>query len=125
MDSVLGSGFDSPNEFKFITEKVYRTMLLHPMILLGCAYTLKHLRSRGFETFPEMFDESYDEIENDKERFFFIMNEVERVCNLPKEELHEKYVSVLHKIKHNQEIFYNSKELIHKEMDELEKELVS
>jgi radical SAM superfamily enzyme YgiQ (UPF0313 family) len=125
MDSVLGSGFDSPNEFKFITEKVYRTMLLHPMILLGCAYTLKHLRSRGFETFPEMFDESYDEIENDKERFFFIMNEVERVCNLPKEELHEKYVSVLPKIKHNQEIFYNSKELIHKEMDELEKELVS
>jgi len=125
MDSVLGSVFDNPSEFKFITEKVYRTMLLHPMILLGCAYTLKHLRSRGFETFPEMFDESYDEIENDKERFFFILNEVERVCNLPKEELHEKYVSVLPKIKHNQQIFYNSKEQIHKEMDKIVKELAS
>ena len=125
MDSVLGSGFDSPNEFKFITEKVYRTMLLHPMLLLGCAYTLKHLRSRGFETFPELFDESYDEIEDNKERFFCVMDELERVCSLPKEELHQKYVSILPKIKHNQQIFYNSKELIHKEMDELEKELVS
>ena len=100
-------------------------MLLHPMLLLGCAYTLKHLRSRGFQTFPELFDESYDEIEDDKERFFSVMNELERVCSLPKKELHQKYVSILPKIKHNQEIFYNSKELIHKEMDELERELVS
>jgi len=125
MDSVLGSECDNPNQFKFITEKVYRTILLHPMLLLGCAYTLKHLRSRGFETFPELFDESYDEIEDDKERFFSVMNELERVCSLPKEELHQKYVSVLPKIKHNQQIFYNSKNLIHKEMDELERELIS
>ena len=39
MDSVLGSPLDNPSEFKFITEKIYRTMLIHPMILLGCAYT--------------------------------------------------------------------------------------
>tara|TARA_R110002051_G_C8751735_1_gene500304 strand:+ start:945 stop:3803 length:2859 start_codon:yes stop_codon:yes gene_type:complete len=125
MDSVLGSTLDNSSEFKFITEKVYRTILLHPMILLGCAYTLKHLRGRGFETFPELFDESYDEIEDDYLRFMFIMDEIERVCNLPKEELHEKYVSVLPKIKHNQEIFYNSKEQIHKEMDKIIKEVVS
>ena len=55
----------------------------------------------------------------------FIMDEIERVCNLPKEELHEKYVSVLPKIKHNQQIFYNSKEQIHKEMDKIVKELAS
>ena len=125
MDSVLSNADDGPNEFKFITEKVYRTISLHPMIVLGCTYTLEHLRSRGFKTFPELFDESYDEIEDDYSRFMFIMDEIERVCNLPKEVLHEKYVSVLPKIKHNQQIFYNSTEKIHKEMDELEKELVS
>ena len=92
---------------------------------MGCAYTLEYLRSRGFKTFPELFDESYDEIEDDYSRFMFIMNEVERVCNLPEEELHERYVSILPKIEHNQQIFYNSKELIHREMDGLEKELVS
>ena len=50
-------------------------MLLHPMILLGCAYTLKHLRSRGFETFPEMFDESYDDIENNNVRLLAAVDE--------------------------------------------------
>jgi hypothetical protein len=125
MDSVLSSVFDNSSEFKFITEKVYRTMLIHPMILLGCAHTLEHLRSRGFETFPELFDESYDEIEDDYTRFMFIMDEIERVCGLPDEELHEKYVSVLPKIKYNQEIFYNSKKQIHKEMDKIVKELAS
>ena len=95
------------------------------MIVLGCTYTLEHLRSRGFKTFPELFDESYGEIEGDYSRFMFIMDEIERVCRLPDEVLHETYVSILPKIKHNQQIFYNSTEKIHKEMDELEKELVS
>ena len=125
MDSVISGLPDNTREFKFVTEKVYRTLSLHPIIYLGCAYTLEYLRSRGFKTFPELFDESYDEIEDDYSRFMFIMNEVERVCNLPKEELHEKYVSVLPKIKHNQQIFYNSKEQIHKEMDKIVKELAS
>ena len=37
------------------------------MIILGQPYTLKHLRKLGFKTFPDMFDESYDEIEDDYE----------------------------------------------------------
>jgi hypothetical protein len=125
---VLDSYMDGPggiNEFKFITEKVYRALLVHPIIVVGQFGTLKKLRSMGFETFPELFNEEYDLIEDVYDRFMFIMNEVERVCRLPDEVLHEKYVSVLPKIKHNQQIFYNSKEQIHKEMDKIIKELAS
>ena len=33
---------------------------MHPFILLGQPYTLKHLKDKGFETFSEVIDESYD-----------------------------------------------------------------
>ena len=36
----------------------------HPFLLITHPGTLRHLRTIGFETFPEWFDESYDELEN-------------------------------------------------------------
>ena len=88
-----------------LTEKIYKAVALHPFIVIGNKNTLKYLKSIGFETFPEMFDESYDEIEDPVDRTVFIMKEVERLCNMDIEELHKIYVSVLPKIKHNQEVF--------------------
>ena len=41
----------------------------HPFLLVTHPGTLRHLRSIGFETFPEWFDEAYDDIDNDAERF--------------------------------------------------------
>ena len=88
-----------------VTEKIYKAVALHPFIVMGNKNTLKYLRSIGFETFPEMFDESYDEIEDPVDRAVFIMKEVERLCSMDIEELHKIYISVLPKIKHNQEVF--------------------
>ena len=67
----------------------------------------------GFETFPEWFDESYDEIEDDDERMFAVCAEVERLCKLPIEKLHEMYVSIWPKLIRNRTKFltYNYKEL--------------
>lgn len=46
----------------FITEKTFKAMQYgHPFILLGQQNTLKMLRKYGFETFPALFDESYDD----------------------------------------------------------------
>jgi len=88
-----------------VTEKIYKAVALHPFIVMGNKNTLKYLRSIGFQTFPEMFDESYDEIEDPVDRAVFIMKEVERLCSMDIEELHKIYISVLPKIKHNQEVF--------------------
>jgi len=87
-----------------VTEKIYKAVALHPFIVIGNKHTLKYLHSVGFKTFPEMFDESYDEIDDPLDRMVFIMREVERLCKMDIEELHKIYVSVLPKIKHNQKI---------------------
>jgi hypothetical protein len=41
----------------------------HPFVIYGSAGTLRYLHAQGFETFPELFDESYDDIFNDQDRF--------------------------------------------------------
>ena len=54
----------------FITEKTFRPLLVgHPFIILGQRGTLKKLRSWGFITDFDGVDQSYDLIEDDRERF--------------------------------------------------------
>ena len=88
----------------FVSEKTYKFLIFHPMIILGQPYSLKHLRKSGFKTFPDMFDESYDEIEDDNERFFTVMDQVEKLCHEPYETLYERYVKCFDSILHNQEV---------------------
>jgi hypothetical protein len=39
----------------------------------------------GFQTFDGIIDESYDEVENDWERYAQAMTQVERLCQMPQE----------------------------------------
>ena len=98
----------------FLTEKTYRTLLYHPFILMTAPHSLKYLREFGYKTFPKMFDESYDDIKDSVDRLLFIIDEVERVCNMDNDKLHEIYVDyALPIIKYNQQNFLkcNSKTL--------------
>jgi hypothetical protein len=57
-----------------ITEKTMKAACMgHPLVILGPAGALKALRKFGFRSFPELFDESYDEIEDPAERFLAAM----------------------------------------------------
>ena len=48
-----------------LTEKVFKPIVLRmPFLLLGCAHNLEYLRSYGFKTFSDFWDESYDSIED-------------------------------------------------------------
>jgi hypothetical protein len=78
----------------FVTEKVYQPILqFHPFIVSAGTGFLDHMRQHGYETFPELFDESYDQESNLKLRTKIILDNIERVCNMPVEELHKIYYS--------------------------------
>jgi hypothetical protein len=95
----------SSDDWIFITEKVVRPMIYyHPFIVWGNPGILEVIKSYGFQTFPEFFDETYDSIENEELRLESIMNSVERLCEIPLEELHTLYQSVVPKLIHNQQI---------------------
>jgi hypothetical protein len=66
---VTESHFDQTGGL-FITEKTFRPLLVgHPFMILGQTGTLKKLRSWGFQTNFDGIDQSYDLVEDNKERF--------------------------------------------------------
>ena len=53
-----------------VSEKVYKPLAwYHPFIVFGSVDTLKFIRSQGFETFDNLWDESYDQATTDAGRF--------------------------------------------------------
>lgn len=93
------------NEWCFITEKCIRPMIgLHPFIVFGNPHTLKILKNFGFKTFDKIIDESYDNEFDTKKRFDMAYEEVKKLNNISKEELHEKYYSIIDILNHNKEM---------------------
>jgi|APGre2960657404_1045060.scaffolds.fasta_scaffold00282_3 hypothetical protein len=72
----------------FISEKVFKPiMYLQPFIIAGPPYYLQELRNMGFKTFDGFIDESYDAELDDKIRLDKIIKELQRICEIPFEEL--------------------------------------
>lgn len=96
----------------FLTEKIYQPILqFHPFIVAGCPGTLAYMRKYGYETFPELFDEQYDLQQDLKTRTMMIIANIERVANLPHDQLDEIYFSdnFQQKLIHNRRLFIEGK----------------
>lgn len=90
----LVSETEISEESIFITEKTFKPIKgFHPFIVFGSPNILRMLRSMGYHTFPELFDESYDDEPNAKKRLEMILKEVERVNKIP----YDKKIKVMRK----------------------------
>ena len=85
----------------FITEKTYKFLPCIPTIVVGQKGVLSRVRDLGFKTFPMMFDESYDEIDDGDSRMNFIFNEVKKLCEMDEEQLNDLYLSCRENIDYN------------------------
>lgn len=70
VDETAATGYSlTQQNHLFLTEKSYKPMAAqHPLLMVSTPGSLAYLRSQGFETFPELFDESYDSVSNWQER---------------------------------------------------------
>jgi hypothetical protein len=71
-----------------ITEKSVKPLAnFHPMFVLGNPGALAMIRSYGFVTFGEVFDESYDDELDPRRRFDLVYEQVVRLCRMSEDEL--------------------------------------
>jgi hypothetical protein len=71
-----------------ITEKPLKPLLnFHPFVIFGNPGALKLIRDLGFVTFPELFDERYDEEPDPRRRFDMAFEQVRRLCAAEEGEL--------------------------------------
>jgi len=90
----------------FVTEKTFKPIAFqHPFIVFGQPGVLQYLKTQGFETYENVFDESYDNEYRLDKRLNNIVNQINNYS-------HKTYdLYTISKIKHNKELFFN-KQLI-------------
>ena len=99
----------------FMCDKIAKPLVMGPPFIgLFNPFTLKSLRELGFETYPELFDESYDDEVNIDYRFNMVVKEIKRyidMWNKNKSKVHQIFTqeNILEKRKHNQNwvIYHN------------------
>jgi hypothetical protein len=103
-DDKVNEYFRSFHKEMFLTEKITRPMLnLHPQIIYGASGTLEHLKSIGFKTFSNYWDEGYDTLNGDR-KLSAIMDLITDLGSRSLQELHEMYWDMMPILKHNQEV---------------------
>lgn len=106
--SVVNETYIDQNHDAFLTEKIFKPIAHgHPFLLFSSAGALKLLQDLGFNTFSDVFDESYDSIEHPQLRFEQLLREILRVCALPAGEINSIYKKIIPKLAHNQHFFFN------------------
>ena len=89
----------------FLTEKTYKPIYtLHPFLMWSSRGHLSELKNQGYETFPDLFDESYDDMAEHK-RLCKILDNVKDFKNLSLDEKNLRFDSVKPKLLHNREVF--------------------
>jgi hypothetical protein len=86
----------------FLTEKTMKPIALrHPFLVLGCAGSLGMLKSSGFETYDNLFDESYDTNIVYEERLKSVHAQIKNISDIT-------YDSVtMQKMEHNYNLFFD------------------
>ena len=97
-----GIGVNNIDVDVFITEKTFKPICFQqPFMVFGYPRTLAHLRTLGFETFENLFDESYDNEKNYYRRLKLIKTNVENFIQTPYDK------PTLDKIQHNHHHFFD------------------
>jgi len=92
----------------FLTEKTFKPIKNAQLFLIvGPQHSIRQLKRMGYRTFDHIIDHSYDNIENNTQRWNAVMQEAERL--ILHEHLHSLYKECAEDIQHNQKIFARSK----------------
>jgi hypothetical protein len=101
---VVETGLDSTPMVH--SEKALKPIAFkHPMIVWGPPGYLKWLRSWGFKTFGHCIDETYDDIQDDRQRLDKIIQEVARLNATPRDYFEDNLTQEI--LEHNYNVFYN------------------
>jgi hypothetical protein len=87
------------------SEKAYQPMYyMKPFVLCAPPGTLRWLRSEGFMTFGDFWDETYDYCEDHEVRLFKIFEILEYINSKTLDELREIYMRMIPILEHNKKL---------------------
>jgi hypothetical protein len=88
----------------FCDKVVNAVKCYRPIVLVGCPRTLEYMQKKGFKTFSDYWDESYDQELNHEQRLLKIFKVIDSINKKPLEELKYMYNDMLPILQHNHKI---------------------
>jgi len=89
----------------FNTEKIFKPMVhRHPFILVGPYKALENLKNMGYKTFSDFWDESYDDIEDPRERLLKIVDVAKDIMSWDEEKRKKFFYKSMVITTHNYEL---------------------
>jgi hypothetical protein len=106
---VLETFFDADGSNGcFISEKVFKPIRHgQPFVVFGTPHTLKTLRRLGYRTYDYAIDTSYDDIEDNTERFCKVVESVRKVFN---QDMHAWYMSMWDDMQYNRQLYISTQD---------------
>ena len=113
LESYYNDSFvDIVNETRFaqptanFSEKVFQAVqYMKPFILVAPPETLHYVKTFGFKTFSDFWDESYDDEHDHTIRMVKILKLIDNIIEMPIEELHQMYKKMSTILEHNLEVY--------------------
>lgn len=91
-----------------LTEKIFRPIACgQPFILASTQGSLQYLRSYGFQTFSDVWDESYDLIEDPTQRLDAITDLMQTISQWDTETWDHKQAQITSIVQHNRQHFFS------------------
>ena len=91
-----------------LTEKTFKPIAMGmPFVLTAPAHSLEYLKSYGFKTFDSIWDESYDQEENDLVRAKRVVHLLKKIDQQSLEQRQKMFEQCMPIIEHNWNHFYN------------------
>jgi len=91
-----------------LTEKIFKPIVMNqPFILFGNLGSLKYLRSYGFKTFDNFWDESYDTEEDSNKRYQKIFSLINELSSLSDNEFLTLMLNIQSTVDYNRAYFYS------------------
>jgi hypothetical protein len=89
-------------EYKSLTEKVFKPIAnFQPFVFVAYPGALALLKELGFKTFSPFIDESYDDELDEAVRLQMIYKEIDRLCCMSIQEMHDWYWAMKEILIHN------------------------
>jgi len=94
---------------RLLSEKTFKPIAFyHPFLILGHCGILTDLKNMGFETFDNIFDESYDSEICMTTRCNIIVDNIKKFLDIEYVEIAQDTITQA-KLQHNHDLFYNEK----------------
>ena len=112
MFSWVSPSLPDKKNYIFINQSTFSPILhYHPILWLGHTHLIKYFKKYGFKSYDWLFDESYDELTSDLEKFKINAKQIDKVMNMDKDYLIDLMWDNRDTLQHNRDLFIECKSI--------------